>query len=99
MQHQLEVFDNVENLGFYLGKMTTDLDPLFFIGDKPIYQFEGWSNEGHVFYRDGDGNLFVIYECLDAFNEGNLYVLEGNKKIKVTKKPNIVANNHVYFKD
>ncbi|MCX0397359.1 hypothetical protein LI014_08195 [Clostridium perfringens] len=99
MQHQLEVFDNVENLAFYLGKMSTDLDPLFFIGDKPIYQFEGWSNEGHVFYRDGNGNLFVIYECLDAFNEGNLYVLEGNKKIKVTKKPNIVANNHVYFKD
>ncbi|MCS4585973.1 hypothetical protein FZ990_12275 [Clostridium perfringens] len=57
---QLEVFDNVENLGFYLGKMTTDLDPLFFIGDKPIYQFEGWSNEGHVFI-EMEMEIYLLY--------------------------------------
>ena len=100
MQHQLEIFDNVENLGFYLGRMTTDLDPLFFIGDKPIYKFEGWSNGGHVFYRDGYGEIFYLGDDLDnALNEGKLYKLEGNKKIKVTKMPEICANNHIHFKE
>lgn len=100
MQHQLEVFDNIENLGFYLGKMTTDLDPLFFIGDKPIYQFEGWSNGGHVFYRDGYGEIFYLGDDLDnALNEGKLYKLEGNKKVKVTKMPEICANNNIHFKE
>ncbi|MDU1687119.1 MAG: hypothetical protein E6843_10290, partial [Clostridium perfringens] len=100
MQHQLEVFDNVENLGFYLGRMTTDLDPLFFIGDKPIYKFEGWSNGGHVFYRDGYGEIFYLGDDLDnALNEGKLYKLEGNKKVKVTKMPEICANNNIHFKE
>ena len=100
MQHQLEVFDNVENLGFYLGRMTTDLDPLFFIGDKPIYKFEGWSNGEHVFYRDGYGEIFYLGDDLDnALNEGKLYKLEGNKKVKVTKMPEICANNNIHFKE
>lgn len=98
MQYQLEIFDKVANVGFYLGKNNEDLEPLFFIGDEPIYKFEGWSNGGHVFYVNGAGETFYPGEDLtNAFEEGKLYVVKDNKKIKVSKMPKICANNNIEF--
>ncbi|EOU1488735.1 hypothetical protein VOH95_001968 [Clostridium perfringens] len=92
MENQIDVFDNlnISNLEFYMDEPDEDIEPKFFIGNDAIYILYGWANSRMAIYFNKKGDVFIpVDKVLDSFEEGNMYIIKNNKKVKVLNKPHL----------
>lgn len=61
--------------------------PTFFVGNTPIYKFNGWSNTLFIRYTDKNGTLYYVSKLNEEFEKGNLYEFIDGKKVKPEYKP------------
>lgn len=81
------ILNNFDNNMVYIEKPECEISPVAFIGNEPIYMFEGWGQVNTTFYMDSKGNYYGNEVLLNALMENNLYRFLDGKKIKVVKKP------------
>lgn len=81
------ILNNFDNNMVYIERPECEIYPVAFIGNEPIYMFEGWGQVNTTFYMDSKGNYYGNEVLLNALMENNLYRPLDGKKIKVVKKP------------
>ena len=81
------ILNKFDNNMVYIERPECEIYPVAFIGNEPIYMFEGWGQVNTTFYMDSKGNYYGNEVLLNALMENNLYRPLDGKKIKVVKKP------------